>query len=330
MGAVAIVAHQRTVRALRVVVLPARVAVVDQQGQPRPERVPDRAHPGVPLGGDLGHVTRREGRAEVRLDFGDGAAHRLRGRRTPAAGEPPPLRRHVELAELAVARGPPPDAVKRDGVQDLVRQDDPVDEGLGPALQPAHASGQGRRAACKGLCLALGELARDLEDEIAAGQAAEAGQGGEDLRGEGPGAGAELEHRGPRPRVQDLGGLAREAAAEEGGDLGGGNEITRASELRERAAVVAEPRRVEGQLQVAEEGDGPPGALDLLADEREQPPGVGPRLRSRVGQALGQHQREGRHGPRRGVRVPTERHGCARCRVTAVTTGDGENGSGDG
>ena len=122
--------------------------------------------------------------------------------------------------------------------------------------------------------LALGEVRARLQQQVAAGEGAQTGEGPEHLRGQGAAAGAELEDvpaaQPPDQPSEHLGALGGEAGAEQGRDLGRGDEVAARAELGRAGDVIAQPGGVEGQIHEAVEGQGTPGGGDLGAHVRVQ------------------------------------------------------------
>lgn len=152
---------------------------------------------------------------------------------------------------------------------------------------PPGQAGQVRAERGQRLLLALAQFAREFDDAVAVRLHAERLQLGQDVGREPAGAGAELQHvaLAGRQCLQDLRDLVRDGAAEEGGQLGRGDEVAAvfhaAAELGRAAAVVAQARRVQRQFHVAFERNPAAGGLDGVDDGGEQ--AVGLRLRSLVG-----------------------------------------------
>lgn len=274
----AVVAHQRAVGAVRVVVLAGRKAVVEQQQQAALERRAGAADEalggfvrfgdeviaagqGGQLGRDIGRIGRALGppQAVVRIE-GHAAP-------VPDAAAPRP-QRHGHRIEHLVA-------------------DHHAGEARGQRIVPPGQAGQVRAERGQGLLLALAQFARELDDAVAIRPHAERLQLGQDVGREPAGARAELQHMAlaGRQRLQDLGDLVRDGAAEERRQFRCGDEVSAvfhaAAELGRAAAVVAQARRVQRQFHVALEREPAAGGLDGADDGGEQ--AVGLRLRGLAG-----------------------------------------------
>ena len=155
------------------------------------------------------------------------------------------------------------------GVEHLVAHHHAL-EARGQRIRPVHAGGMGGQP----LLLARAQAARQVHDGVALHARA---QGVEQLRGQRPGARAELPDLARARALQRLGHLGGHHLAEHGRELGRGDEVAAArghgTQLGAGVGVVAQAQCVERELHEAVEAD--PAALrgDLLAYVWGEAPG---------------------------------------------------------
>jgi hypothetical protein len=232
-GAMPVMAHQRAARALRVVVLAAREAVVDDEDRALLQVLDEVVHPCPGEEIDLAHVRPRH------LDLLRRGEH-LALRLAVAPGERP---RHAALEDVVLR---PVHEVHGHCVDHLVGDD--------RSPEPVRQFTQEMDTGTETDRLTSAQLGARLEDEVLAA---------EPLRqhfGEGARAGADLEHRGK------AGERARQRAAEEIAELGRGDEVAARAELALAARVIAGAGLVQGELHVARKADPAAARGDFLRD----------------------------------------------------------------
>src|SRR5215831_16875703 len=153
---VAVVAHQRSFPALRMVVLPARKPVVDEQRDAFLEHAAERAHEAARGEPDLGAEAFRKPELARRLQ-------ELARRDAPRPVEA--LAAHPDPAFLDPSAVDAHD-VNRHRIQDLVADHD-AGEGGRQAVQPRHALEQVRHPRGERVAAALAQVGRELEDQVA-------------------------------------------------------------------------------------------------------------------------------------------------------------------
>ncbi len=145
----------------------------------------------------------------------------------------------------------------RKAVQQLVGHHRPGPGLGGKAVQPLHPVHQVRQGPLQGLALAIPQVRADLQDAVACGQSPQALHLRQHLNRQGPAAGPSLQHvpaPGPGQQVDDLPG---HGVAEEGRELGGGDEVPAPAEALPAGHVVAQAGLVEGGAHEGGEGQGP-------------------------------------------------------------------------
>mmetsp|Transcript_16269 Transcript_16269/g.45542 ORF Transcript_16269/g.45542 Transcript_16269/m.45542 type:complete len:419 (-) Transcript_16269:406-1662(-) len=239
-GQVALVAHQRAAVALRVVVLGLGEAVVDEEGRPALQAAGQGVDEGLGLPVDLGHGTGHEAGLHRRAQRAVAVFER----------EARAARHHAALAPGLAVEG---DQLHRHRVQHLVADDDGLDL-LGQRVQPVDAA----RPAGQPLALALAQFGRQLDDAVAQRADAQLVEGGQQLRGQRTGAGAELHHFVAAALGQGLGQRPGQCAAEQRRHLGRGDEVRtlarQQAELAAAAGVIPQAGLVERQGHEAVEG----------------------------------------------------------------------------
>ena len=144
----------------------------------------------------------------------------------------------------------------------------------------------------QGLALAFAQVRAEIENPVFGRQRALPLEFGEQLRSHRAGTRPEFEQARFRPqRLQHLGALQRQAAAEDRGDLGRRDEIARRTELARPGAVIAETRLIERQLHEPVKAD--PAALghDLRTDALRECCAVRRLLGCQLGQVQGHGHR---------------------------------------
>ena len=203
-GSMRAMAHQRAGIALRVVVLGSGKAVVDEECGAALEAIGQRRDEGFGLRMDLGDGAGREHcvvrRTQVRRAVipGEGV-----GRLDDAALEPA---LPVEMQQLY-----------RHRVEHFVADHDALHR-VGQCIEPMDFA----RVRMQRLALAFAQAAREIDDAVAADPLAERV---EQLKRERARAGAEFPQLGAAACVESLRHLARERAAEQGGQFGCGDEV---------------------------------------------------------------------------------------------------------
>ncbi len=260
MSAVPVMAHQRAVRALRVIVLPARETVVEEERHAARERGAQAADEAAR--GQLNLAAIAVFREPCRVD-------RV-GRERRGPGCP----RELSVLEGDAHFHDVPALSPQNGgghcVQHFVA-DHNTGEFRRQPVQPCHALEQVRRARGERVAGAVAQVGRDLEHQVAPRRGPEPLEFEQQVGGERAAARADLQHvveAGLHQRVQ----LARQRAPEQRRNLRRGDEITVAPELARAGHVVAKPRLVERQLDVTREADPAAVRLDLAphspADQR--------------------------------------------------------------
>ena len=201
MRAVAVVAHQRALGALRMVVLMRRKTVIDEQDHAARHRLRQCAHESAGYQLYFGLVP---GRQPQRL----GRRAQLRGRRPPSPGKGAALQYDPGLFH---AGGAGPDQVRRHCVQHLVADDQALIERRQP-VEPDHALEQLRHLQREQVALALAQVGADFEDVIIARQPVQALQFGQQGCRERARAGADFQDL-VQARFEHLGRLARQRLA---------------------------------------------------------------------------------------------------------------------
>src|SRR5882672_2440905 len=225
---VAVMAHERALAALGVVVLGPRKAVVDEQGHALFEHAREGVQEAARGEPDLGAKAL-------------GKCERFRRVEQLARDEAPrPVEAIAAHADAALLELPAPhaDDVNRHRVQDLVADHDPGERGR-KAVEPGHALEQVRHPRGERVAAALAQVCGQLEDQVAAWRASGALELLEQRRRKRAASRADLEHL-VESGAEDLAHLARERLPVERRDLGRGDEVAALAELPRPGAVVAE------------------------------------------------------------------------------------------
>ena len=130
------------------------------------------------------------------------------------------------------------------------------------------------------------EVGAHLDDRVARRQRAARVQRDQQVRGEAPGAGAELDDLAAGGRGQDRVDLHRQRRAEERRHLRRGDEVAGGAELARAGRVIAQPRRVQHVLQVVGERHPPAGRVQFGANAGND----AGRVRAGVGVGFGQRR----------------------------------------
>jgi hypothetical protein len=192
------------------------------------------------------------------------------GHRLVFEREPRGHRDHAALEDLAAGAM---NHVERHDVEHLVGDDDAADL-LGKLVEPHEAVEVLRKPLGEELALAVAQVRAHLEQQVLRGRKALRLELREEVGGEHARSRPDLEHVAARG-AQHLARLHREAAREHRRDLGGGDEVAVHPELARAGGVVAELRRVEGELHVARERD----PVVLVGDGLGDVLGDAPRMR---------------------------------------------------
>src|SRR6185437_1380294 len=232
--AMPIMAAQRPRRALRMVVLALREAVVDEERDARLEELAHRAHQALRGEAEFGEVVVVAGREHR----GGAAAQLALAEPLVLPGEARIGEDHAALEELALVTA---HERERHHVEHLVR-DDEAAKLHRERIEPGESPEVLRMALAEERVLALAQVRAHLEQEVVLRRRAEGLELLEEVGGEYAGSGSDLQDVAAH-RLEHLARLQREAAREHGRDFGRGDEIAFRTELARPRGVIAEPGR---------------------------------------------------------------------------------------
>ena len=241
------------------------MTVVDEHDGAPLQAARRRRHPRIDGQADLGALTLRQRHAFRGEAGGKGG----RGRCGLHVDEMVGIGSDQDLHQLATTDN---HAVGRQGIEDLVGEDDADDRLTGGAWIDQHVQvAEGTETLGQGLEAPRFDLDRVIAKDACESRPVEL-EALEDRQREGPGAGAELaqdERIRPSQALPDLLQSTRDGGSEDRMGLWRGQEVARSTRTSVRSPVIAAGRVVERQLHEARERDRPV-SLDLVVDARHE------------------------------------------------------------